>query len=285
MVCILRKYFPVYNFISGLAYSNIFIAAEAISMAFITIKLSGLELRLEPLLIPFASFFIIYNMDRYLGMEEDEENMPSRTMFVRKYGKFFFTISIIGYIIALILSLSRGSLVFALTVFPVLLSLAYSPLNLKKYLFLGNSIVGVAWGTIPLFVGAYYGDVFTAEALFLSGFFTLSWFRNATIFDIKDIKGDLKEEVKTVPNQYGIINTKALAVVINLLLGTSWCYLIVIGFLSPNFVILSVFHTYMFVYLQLVDMESGEFFYSVVIDGECKFLASMVLIASLTGVI
>ena len=280
-----RKTSIVYGALRALAYSNTWISLEAFFIAFVTIILAGFNLAFTPLLVAFAAFFVIYTMDRYLGMEEDEENMPIRTNFMRKYGYFLFVLSIAGYITALAVSLAHNFWMFAFTVIPVFLSIIYSPLNLKKFLYIGNSIVGVAWGTVPLIVGAYYGQILSAEVLFLSAVFTLSWFRNATIFDIKDIRGDLKEGVKTIPNTYGLENTKLLAISINILLMVSWILLIFLGFLGLEFLVLLGFHAYIFVYAQLLNGNRGELYYSIIIDGECKFLGLCVFIATLTGAI
>jgi 4-hydroxybenzoate polyprenyltransferase len=224
-------------------------------------------------------------MDRYLGADEDEENMPRRTRFVRKYGAFFFYSSILMYLISLILTVDTGLTAFSLTLFPVLLSILYSPLNLKKYIFVGNMIVGIAWGSVPLFIGSYYGEILAPEITFLSFFFTISWFRNATIFDIKDVKGDLVEGVRTIPNTYGIANTKFIAFLINIGLMITWLILILIGPLSYEFLVLISFHLYVLGYAQLLNNEKGEYYYSVIIDGECKALALFVALAAFVGLI
>jgi 4-hydroxybenzoate polyprenyltransferase len=271
--------------INWLVYSNIFISLEALFIGLITVILAGFEFALEPIMIAFSSFFIIYNMDRYLGVDEDEENMPSRTRFVRKYGKYFFILSIIGYSLALIIAFERNILTFALALTPVVLSIIYSPLNLKKILFVKNAVVGVSWGTVPLLVGAYYGNILSADILFLSGFFAVSFFRSAMIFDIKDIIGDLKEGVSTIPNKYGIANTKLIAILIDIFLIVSFLSLILIDVLSTEYLIFLVFHSYIIGYVQLLNIERGEYFYSVIIDGECIFIGIIILISSLIGVI
>jgi 4-hydroxybenzoate polyprenyltransferase len=176
-------------------------------------------------------------------------------------------------------------IVFILALIPVILSIIYSPLNLKKILFVKNSIVAVAWGTIPLFVGAYYCEILQTEIISLSIFFTVGLFRNTILFDIKDITGDLKEGVKTIPNTYGAANTKFLAVLINLSLIISLLTLILTNYLDYSFLILLIYNTYIFIYVHLLNMKSGELFYSVVVDGACIFLGIFVLLAGNLGVI
>lgn len=273
----------MYKSWAWLVYSNIFISLEALFIAVLTVLLSGFKMHAEPLIISFSTFFLIYNVDRYIGGEEDEENMPMRTSFVRKNGKYFFILSIAGYLSALYLSAAQGLLNFALVLIPILVSIMYSIFKLKKILFVKNIAVGVSWGIVPLLVGAYYGDIMRPEIIFLSAFFTVSFFRSSMIFDIKDIKGDLEEGVRTIPNQFGVTDTKLIAILTDLFMMISWLSLILIGLLEFAFLILLPFHIYIVAYVLSLNLDRGEFFYSVIIDGECIFLGLLALLASFVG--
>ncbi|EGQ43922.1 MAG: 4-hydroxybenzoate polyprenyltransferase related protein, partial [Candidatus Nanosalina sp. J07AB43] len=233
----------------------------------------------------FAAFFIVYNLDRYLGKSEDEENMPMRTRFVKRYGKSFLALSIGVFTVALFMAFNQGSLTFLLTIIPIVMSLLYSVLKLKKILFVKNAIVGATWGVIPLLTASYYGLTFRSEVLFLTLFFGISFFRSAMIFDIKDIKGDLEEGVTTIPNKYGIDNAKLISVGIDVLLISSWSALVSFGYLNFDFLILTFFHIYVLAYISVIHMDTGELFYSVIVDGECNFLGILVFISGVIGAI
>lgn len=274
----------VYRLVSGMVYSNVFIALQALSVALVTLILSGFKFSPKPLFISFAAFFIVYSVDRYLGKDEDKENMPLRTVFIEKYGWYFFVASIAIYMAALLLAFNHGLLVFFLTLVPIVASILYSVLRIKRVLLVKNIVVGVTWGTIPLLTGAFYGAPLKPEIIYLASFFSVSFFRSAMIFDVKDIKGDLKEGVATIPNQFGVRKTKLIAVLINAALIISWSTLVFLGYLSFEYIILIFFHIYIVIYVYLLNREQGELFYSVIIDGECIFLGLLVMFAATIGV-
>ena len=267
-----------------LVYSNIWISLEAVSVAVVTMVLVGTPIKILPAFVSFAIFFLIYNVDRFTDADEDAEDMPRRTDFVRKYGGICVGASIVLYAAALLGSFGANPITFLFTVIPVGLGAVYSPLNLKDILFVKNAVVGIAWGTVPLLVGAYFGALFEFEVLFLWLFFTLSFFRSAMIFDIKDIEGDLREGVKTIPNTFGIDTTKRIAYLVDVTSVAIEILLVVSGYLSPLFLVLLPFHLYIVAYVWSLDRESGEMFYSVIIDGECIFLGVLVVLIRSIGI-
>jgi 4-hydroxybenzoate polyprenyltransferase len=275
----------IYRLISGLVYSNIFIALQALSIAFVSMALSGLTLKPEPLFISFASFFIVYTFDRYLDRDEDAENMPVRTKFLRKYGEYLFAASIAGYIAALIIAFNNGFITFLLTLSPIIVGVLYSVARIKKILLVKNIVVGLTWGSIPLLVGAYYGSPILPEILFLAAFFGIGLFRNTIVFDIKDIEGDLKEGVRTIPNTYGKRRSRQLALCINAFLTVLLLFSIASNILGVEYLILIFYNIYIFLYCHIVSVDHEELFYSLIVDGACSFLGLSITITSLLGII
>jgi len=173
----------------GLVWSNTYISLTAAGMALTTMVLAELPLVGLPLFIAFSTFFFIYNLDRYTDREEDKTNVPQRAAFFERYGRFLLPASAILYLIGLSLAYSRNPLSFAFALSPGILSVIYSIAGAKSILFGKNIIVGLGWGTVPLMVGAYFSGLGVRVAL-LFLYFTVVWFINTIVFDVKDIEGD-----------------------------------------------------------------------------------------------
>lgn len=290
MKCELDSMFDISNnpvledAVDFLVYSNIWISLESVGIALTTMVLAGFPLHLVPLLISFAAPFFVYNIDRLTDAEEDEENMPRRTNFVKSYGLYFTSASIVLYLGSLLLALDKSILTFLFSLAPVIIGGAYSQLDIKDVLVVKNLVVGLSWGAAPLMVGAYFGSLSSFEVLFLSAFFIISFFRSAMVYDVKDIKGDLKEGVKTIPNVFGVELTKQVAYIIDTALILLEIGLVFQNYLSPSFLILVPFHLYIILYVKMVEKSTKEMFYSMIIDGECIFLGLLVLLMSMMGV-
>ncbi len=272
-----------YNIVQFLVHSNLFLALAAASVAFTTMVLARLPLQFEPVLISFSIVFFMYNVNRFTDIEEDEVNTPRRASFVRKYGEVFLVLSTLIYIASLGLAWGHSLTALLLTIGNIGLGLAYSVLRLKEIFFLKNFIVGLGWGILPLIAGSYSGAATSLPILFLAAFFTVSYFRSTMIFDIKDIEGDLKEGVKTIPNTLGFDTTVKLSYVIDSLLIATELALIAAGYLNPQFLILIPFHLYIFGYLKILDRDSGKPLYYLIVDGETIFLGLAALLMFLIG--
>ena len=210
-------------------------------------------------------------------------NVPQRAMFIEEYGDILLLTGVVLYAAGLWVAFSQNIGTLAAVLAPGVAGTVYSLLRLKKVLLGKNIIVGLSWGAIPLLVGAYFSSHFSTAVLVLFGFFSVGFFINTVIFDIKDIEGDTNEGVKTLPNTYGVEGTKTILHLVNVFLAAVTVILGILGVVPPSFLILLLFNSYVTIYILYAKQEQGPVFYGLFVDGECIFLAVAVILAYLVG--
>ncbi|TYL36150.1 prenyltransferase [Natronococcus pandeyae] len=258
-------------------HSNLFISLAAASVVITTVVLTGLPFDPVPFFIVFAVTLFVYTVNRFTDLEEDEENVPERAAFIKRYGRYWLAIGATLYLAtvgaAVVYSLPGAGFLLI----PPVVAVVYSLGGIKRVFLVKNLFVGLAWGLIPLGVGVYYGHLWTTEILFLAAYVGAMITIAAIIFDIKDIVGDRAEGIPTVPTRYGPRWTRIVAQVANLLVAAVVVGLVTAGTLPGAFLALLAFHGYIGCYIPFASRGRGPLFYGFVVDGEHIFLAGVVL--------
>lgn len=268
------------KFISFLIKSNIFISLGASSIAYITLFLMSLPQ--NPIIIAtvFFGFMLIYNLNRLTDCEEDRINSPDRIVFANQYNKPLLLISAPSYAYFSLLVLSVSPDAFIVSIVQIVIGVIYSIFRIKRYFIFKNMIVAITWGATALFSGIYYNRLDTSLMLFFL-IFTLQFFVNNMIFDIKDIKGDRACNIKTIPNTFGARKTIRIGYIINTLSVLILISNILNKTLTGNSVILLPLLFYVYMYLYIYGRISDRIYYGLLVDGEFVFIA---IIAFLYGV-
>ena len=98
----------------------------------------------------------------------------------------------------------------------------------------------------------------------------------AALFDIKDIEGDRREGIRTVPNVFGPHVTRVASFVV-----VSALVPAVVGatlLISSDFAVLLGFLVYVLAYIPFATRDRGTLFYGFVIDGEHLFVTLLTVI-------
>jgi 4-hydroxybenzoate polyprenyltransferase len=99
-------------------------------------------------------------------------------------------------------------------------------------------------------------------------FVGVCWLINSTIFDIKDIAGDHAQNVKTLPVQIGLANTKLFCAILNVILVLFLSILVITNILPSLFVVMFFINAYIFAYIFLAKAKNNPLFYGIFVDGE-----------------
>jgi len=257
--------------IDFILYSNLYLAFGAAVVAYTTAIILGQSPTFEILLIPFAGSFFIYTLNRYTDMNEDRVNVPVRVQFFDRYGKIFLGISAILYCTSLVVAFMKGFVVFVFAVFPLAIGLLYSFLGLKKLIFGKNLSVGLAWGFTVLLTGAFYNH-FSSSLLLLFAFFTIEFFVNTVIFDIKDIKGDQLNGIITFPIALGMKRTQYVCYSLNATAMLLVVWGVATGLLPTIALLLSLQSFYVMAYTYLASERRNRLYFGLFVDGEFLFL-------------
>ncbi|WP_226011752.1 UbiA family prenyltransferase [Halomicrobium salinisoli] len=263
--------------IAVLVHSNVFVSIAAASVAVSTMLLVGYPLRPGPVCIVFAVTMFVYSLNRITDVEEDERNVPQRAAFTRRYGRALLVLSVCAYAVAVAVALARGLPRVEFMALPLVVGALYSLFRVKRLFLVKNLLVGASWGVIPLGVCVYFGGDWTVEVAFLAGYVFVMLAVAAVVFDVKDIDGDQKRGIRTVPTEFGPRATRAVAGVVTVAAAAVVVGLVVVGVLPGRYLVLVAFDAYVLGYTVVATPDRGPLFYGFVADGEHLFLALVLL--------
>lgn len=174
------------------------------------------------LLITFTlQNFGLHMFNNYFDMKEDEITGQAKVL---NNNKILLFLSITSTLASLVMVCFYNFSIICYAIL-FLLMFAYSvPLGkkfrIKNILFLKNITGSLFWWYLPfVMISSFHTNNQFAE-IFITNLFVLATFMPfEPLWDIKDMEGDLKAGIKTIPNQYGINATKLLVASCFLLLG------------------------------------------------------------------
>ena len=260
-----------------LVHSNVFVSVATTSVAITTAVLANLPFELLPLFVVFAATMFVYTLNRLTDLAEDEQNVPGRAAFTRRYGRAWLGLGVVLYVGAVVLALVSGVRGAPFLLAPVAAIFVYSVAGAKRVLLVKNLVVGASWGAIPVWMGVYYGTVASVEIAFLFGYVTAMITIAAAIFDIKDVEGDRAEGIRTVPNVYSPRVTRQAAALATVAIAAVVVAAVAAALVPPRFLALLALNAYVLAYVPFATLDRGPLYYGFVVDGEHVFLAAVVV--------
>jgi 4-hydroxybenzoate polyprenyltransferase len=271
------------SFLEIILFSNIATAINAVCVSLITFYLIGHPILFSILLTVFSGTLLIYTLNRYTDREEDIINNPHRLWFLERYGKATLTIAAGLYIISLFFLLQLKLAAFVIALLPLIIAILYSMFRLKKVFLLKNISVSSGLLCAVLIVFVIFGD-FTIFSLLLAVFFFLAFLVNTIICDIKDIEGDVRYNISTLPGIYGLRKTKMVCYFL-LLLGALMIPALIL--FTPRSYLLLVYSLYTGIYIAFADNPGNLplWYYGIFVDGENLFLSACCGIVFVTKIL
>ncbi|WP_394348188.1 UbiA family prenyltransferase [Salinadaptatus halalkaliphilus] len=266
-----------------MVHSNLVISLATTSVAVTTMILAGLPLEAIPLFIVFAATMFVYTVNRFTDLDEDEQNVPRRAAFAKRYGAGWLAVGVGLYLGAIVAAVALGLPGAVYLGLPLVVALAYSYGGIKRVFLVKNCFVGGAWAGIPLGVGYYYGQLLALEILFLAGYVFAMITIAAVIFDIKDIEGDREAGVSTVPNVFGPRVTRIGSLVATATVAIAVVIVVFETALAQAFLVVLAMNGYVTAYTPFARADRGPLFYGFVVDGEHVFLAALVCLLEWGG--
>ncbi len=198
-----------------LVMSDIYASLIASGIVIITEAVLGLPINALALAAVFFSSLVIYSLNRRDDGDIDSINVPERTMFVAKNGQAILAFATVGFFASFAYAFFVNSLLFLTMAAGFVFGLLYNfPLLRPLEGILGFSRLKEPLAVKNLIVSALYGAfvlaaVFAAHAqisdlaIILVVFIFLRLFIVSTIFDMRDIEGDSKKSIRTIPVTFG----------------------------------------------------------------------------------
>lgn len=258
-------------------FSSIHISIAALLWGLITFILIDEPINLYPLIIIFLMTYFVYTLNRVGGEDEDKINYPERVKFSSRYKKILLPIAIIGYIFGFILSLNLNLTVTFFTLLPIFSFFIYR--IFKKFTIVKNIIIGFVWASSVLLIGAST-RIFNEIIFSFFCFVFLRDFSNSIFFDIRDVNGDKKAGIKTIPIILGIKKTLLLLNIINIFSGILLLFLIFFNYLPQKAITLLGLIFYNIFYYNLYKKGNVDkfFLFDVIADSEIYFATFLILI-------
>ena len=171
-----------------------------------------------------ATFFMIlgvYGINKLTDLKEDMINTPERAKLIAKIKNVFKLTVISSFIISLIIGAISNVASIPILLTPlfagILYSIRISPKipRLKDITAVKNIIIALSWGIVAAFLPAICHSKELITILLIFYFFTLRSFINSVLFDVRDVEGDKKNNIPTIPVTIGVENTKKLLLALN----------------------------------------------------------------------
>jgi 4-hydroxybenzoate polyprenyltransferase len=277
--------------------SSTLISLTASMILLISFVLYGIKIDIFLLVASFSVTFAVYNLDRLVKQKEDLINDPSRSRLFESKRKIWGPVIAISVVAAVSLSASKGLSVLLTLLSPLLVLVGYvfgfphMP-RLKDIPGVKNLVLVLTWSLVPTILPNLSVERPATDGILLSSLIFYFIFAKAMIntilFDVRDIQGDERAGVRTLPVVLGIKRTGRILFALNatLILWIAVSY--VHGFFSPYLPLLCANIAYGFWYIELLTRNLGQrrILTDLLVDGEWMplgllIVATMVLTRSL----
>ena len=264
--------------------SHLLALGDALVITSLSIVL-GIQITWTLPVVIYLSVLAINSYNRYKEFEQDILTNPERSEKMRKYIHFFpllITLALAVSAVIVYLNSTRQALIFMglLFVLGLLYTIVFKGWT-KKVIGFKNFSIALPYSLMVVFAALYYNHPITWAVVLVVVFYYFRIFMSAMYFDIKDIKGDSKEGLKTFAVVYGKLKTMNILMVLNFLSFIP----IIVGIyykLIPIYSIwlaLTIPYT-MYYVLKIKDEKSNKsFLYNVIADGEFLLWLPYLLIA------
>jgi len=230
------------------------------------------------LLLVIAASLIIYatyTLDRSLDNKEDEVNHKEFAGASKTAGLAASGIAILAGI-----SLFFSRELFSPPVFPFIVGILYSRgipvgtrcIKLKAGFGIKNLVIGITWGGMIGLVILSTGEA--VAALVIGIYFGMKLFINSTIFDLKDVEGDLAAGIRTLPVVLGERRLKYLLFSICIIQHM----IIALAVMSGILVHATIFLAYSFIISGIVIL-----YYSPAFEADASWLRRKLRILTING--
>ena len=206
-----------------LMVSSIFMAIAGFFQTYIGYMLLGLSPDISTCFAVFLMTFSIYSLDKITDSKEDMINMPERQSFLAGRRKLVLYYSLAAYTLsALVILLDRPGSLFIIFI-PLAANAAYGSRliagvsRLKDIPVVKNLVVATSWAlvTTPLSAMETNLDLDPLTVINIFYFMLVKVFINAVLYDIRDVKGDRENKVRTMPVILGPVKTTAILLALN----------------------------------------------------------------------
>ncbi|MEN4006604.1 MAG: UbiA family prenyltransferase [Methanobacteriaceae archaeon] len=278
--------------ISFLVLSSLFISINCLLATYFSFLLFNIKPNLNLLLAAFFVTFTIYNLNKLTDKEEDSVNLPERADYVQGNERLLLLSSILSCFTALLLGFLVNFWTIPVILFPFIVGVFYSMRihpkipRLKDVVGVKSFIVALSWTVGATFTPAVYSQKATIVIILIFYFFFIKLFVNTILFDVRDIEGDKKSGVKTIPVAIGRSKTKKLLLAIHSSLIPWLVVSMLLGLFTRYLPVLIFCIVYGYWYINHFCNENKKiqgFPLDLLVDGEWLFVAALCFVVDIVA--
>jgi 4-hydroxybenzoate polyprenyltransferase len=268
---------------SFLTVSSIFIGSVGFFKATIIYMMLGMSPDFRICMAVFLIVYSIYSLDKLTDSKEDFINMPERAGFIKRHGRIIFVASIASYLLSVLLVLLVKPWALPIMLLPIVANAAYgsriSPHipRLKDIPVMKNLLVAFIWASLITALVAWGKADFLGIA-FISYFLLTKSFINTVLYDVRDVEGDRKNGVRTIPVLMGIGWTTVILLALNSTL--LFCLLLLPG---PWQLAAAMLAIYGYIYILFFNKGGNKNALDLFVDGEWMIAYIILLALSAAG--
>ena len=264
-------------------YGGHLLSFGAVSIVYAASILLDIRITWDFLLVVYLGTESVYLYNRFKEYKVDFLTNPERTEHIKKYVKYIpFIIFLMTFsaIVIVVYFNKISALTFGLLllIIGLLYSLFFKKIT-EKIIAFKSFFISLMWSLLVLFLAIYYSAPINLALFLFSVFVFLRFFVSVSFFDIKDIKTDKQEGLKTLAvvlkqsTLWQFLSIIAILAVLPLIIGV---YLRVLP-ISSLMLFLTIPYTF-FYFKQLENKNISPYFlYNVIVDGEFIFWLFFVL--------
>jgi 4-hydroxybenzoate polyprenyltransferase len=235
----------------------------------------GLPFTLSLAMLEFSAPLSLYSLNRYMELKQDFETYPARTNFIRNRMSLFIVAAVFFYALAFILSFLQNTnsflFILLLTFSMIIYGLSIGKFRLKDILLVKNIFVATVWSlTLVVFPQIFFNITILNKTIYYVIFIVLLGTINTIIFDLRDVQGDRKNNVRTVPVVFGAENIKKLL---------AWATFMILLFsfvlyvdLGKEYIVFILTSLYMLLVISRIDAEDIKIVAEIYADAFPAFL-------------
>lgn len=269
--------------ISFLVETSLFIAIVGAILLFFSFLLYAIPVDVRLLIASFLIVFSVYSIDKLDDVEEDLINVPDRARFVIQHRHKIEAAVCVAVPAALLLAFSQSFYATFVVSLPLIVGFLYSAgisaFRLKNVKEGSKSVVvATTWALVAALLPLVVVPRGVLEILLVFWFFFVKCFVNTTLFDFRDIDGDLAKGVPTLPVCFGRSKTRGFLLFLNsslvIWLGCSYVF----GFFHKYLPLVAIFIAYGYwCILHFCNPSSSERSIDLPVDGEWFFFAAALI--------
>jgi 4-hydroxybenzoate polyprenyltransferase len=200
-------------------FPTVFVSAVVVAILYVSFLLQDVVIGTLLLIATFFLGISVYSLNRLTDLEEDSVNLPDRGRFFKKNRDYLLFASLESINIAVVLAFFSNPSAIIIILFAFFIAFFYGVgthrLRLKNILLLKNITIAGTMTTAAVLLPLVVHTNIPFIVLMVAYFIFLNIFIESVLHDVRDIEGDRKAGVRTIPASLGRNKTRNLLLLLN----------------------------------------------------------------------